>query len=120
MSGVQGPFRPLTAILLVAVGVFAFSALMVLGAYAPELESGDDGQAHALSKSAVGFGGLARALRLAGDPVLINRGPLPPGSQSGLLIVTPDAATDRKAVEALTFDGPVLAVLPKWAVAPDF
>ncbi len=117
MSG--GVFRPVTAALMVLVGVFAFSALLVLLAYAPDLKSGQDGQAHALSKSAVGFAGLAEALRLAGQPIVINRGVLHASSRSGLLIVTPPPSADRKAIDALGFNGPILVVLPKWQTLPD-
>lgn len=112
-------FRPLTAALMVLVGVFAFSALLVLLAYAPDLKSGQDGQAHALSRSAVGFAGLAEALRLAGQPVVINRGVLHASSRSGLLIVTPPPSVDRKTIDALGFEGPILVVLPKWQTLPD-
>jgi hypothetical protein len=101
------------------VSLFAFSALVVLLAYAPDLRGGDDGGAQALSKSAVGFAGLAEAVRLSGAPVVVNRAPLPAGRDAGLLVVTPTASTTRQAIEALSFGGPVLVVLPKWATAPD-
>ena len=117
MSG--GVFRPLTAVLMVLVGMFAFSALLVLLAYAPDLKSGEDGEAHALSKSAVGFAGLAETLRLTGQPVVINRGTLHTSSGAGLLIVTPPPSADRKAIDALGFAGPILVVLPKWQALPD-
>jgi hypothetical protein len=116
----RGVFTPLTAALMVLVGVFAFSALVVLLAYAPEFESGDNGQAQALSRSAVGFAGMAKALKLAGEPVVVNRGRLPSGARDGLLVVTPDLRTARAAIDALAFGGPVLAVLPKWEIGPDF
>jgi hypothetical protein len=112
-------FSPLTAALMVLVGVFAFSALVVLLTYAPDLESGDNGQAQALSKSAVGFAGVVKVLRLEGDPVVVNRAPLSPRRHGGLLIVTPEPGTDRKAIDALTFGGPVLVIAPKWLAMPD-
>ena len=49
----------LTATLMVLVGVFSFCALLVLFTYASALEGGDNGGGHALSKSAIGFAGLA-------------------------------------------------------------
>ena len=110
---------PLTGVVMALVGVFAFSALLVLVAYAPDLRRGDDGQAQALSKSAVGFAGVAEALRLAGEPVVVNRAALPAGRRGGLLVVTPTPSTTRQAIEALSFGGPVLVVLPKWLAAPD-
>ncbi len=114
-----GPFSGLTAGLIVLAGVFAFCALAVLLAYAPDLRRGDNGEAHALSSGAVGYAGLAKALRLAGDPVVINRAPLPQGARHGLLVVTPPVGAHREAVDAFGFKGPVLVVLPKWATAPD-
>ncbi len=120
--GAEVPSRllsPLAAALMALVGVFAFSALIVLFAYAPDLRSGDDGAAQPLSRSAIGFAGLVEALRLSGEPVVINRAPLQAGRQSGLLIVTPTPSTDLGAIEALTFDGPVLVVAPKWLTGPD-
>jgi hypothetical protein len=118
-EGGGGVFSPLTAVLMVLVGVFAFCALVVLVAYAPDLESGNNGQGHALSKSAVGFAGIVKALRLEGDPVVVNRAPIRAGRHSGLLIVTPGPTTDRRAIDALTFGGPVLVVTPKWLTVPD-
>jgi hypothetical protein len=112
-------FSPLAAVLMALIGVFAFSALLVLGAYAPDLQSGDDGQAHALSKSAVGFAGVIEALRLSREPAVINRGSLKATQTEGLLILTPTPTTDLKSIEALAFGGPVLVVPPKWSVAPD-
>jgi hypothetical protein len=101
------------------VGVFAFSALLVTLAYAPDLRNGDDGGAQALSKSAVGFAGIAEALRLSGEPVLVNRRSLPAGRRRGLLVVTVTPATTLHEIAGLSFDGPVLAVLPKWLATAD-
>ena len=109
---------PLTLALVIGVGVFAFCAFLVLGAYAPDLHSGDNGEAHALSKSAIGFAGLVEAVRLVGDPTMISRGPLPPGRNTGLLVATPGAG-EENAAGGLAFDGPVLVVLSKWEAAPD-
>ncbi len=105
---------PRTAAIMVLVAVFAFSACVALLAYAPDLERGDDGGAHALSKSAVGFAGVAKALRLAGDPVLVNRAALRPGLRGGLLVITPEPTTPMSAIDGLRYAGPELVVLPKW------
>ncbi|MDB5481613.1 MAG: hypothetical protein JWO83_2666 [Caulobacteraceae bacterium] len=115
----SGPVSPLAGVAMALVGVFAFSALMVLLAYAPDLRGGDDGGAQALSKSAIGFAGIAEALRLSGEPVVVNRAALPAGRRGGLLVVTPTPSTSRKAIEGLSFDGPVLVVLPKWLAGRD-
>ena len=113
-----GPFNPLVAGLAALASLFAFCAALALLAYAPDLRRGDDGGAHALSRSAVGFAGLAEALRLSGRPVVVNRAALPRGARGGLLIVTPPPEADRKAIDSLGFAGPVLVTLPKWLAEP--
>lgn len=112
-------FTPLAAVLLVVVGVVAFCALLVLFTYASELEAGDNGGGHALSKSAVGFAGLARTLKDLGDPVLISRHRLPDGRKAGLLVETPPPTAKDDDVDDLGFDGRVLRIMPKWLAAPD-
>ena len=114
-----GPFTPGTGILLALVGVVAFCALAVLGAYAPDLKVGDNGRGHALSRSAIGYAGLVEALKLSGEPVLVSRGPLPPGAK-GLVVVTNDFPTTIGKPLNIRFDRrPVLIVLAKWVAAPD-
>jgi len=112
-------FTPFSGALVVLVGVVAFGAFGVLATYAPELQSGDNGGAHALSRSAVGYAGLAEALRLSGDPVVVTRQSLPKGRKEGLLIETPPPDTADKDVTAMGFAGPVLVILPKWLTLPD-
>jgi len=112
-------FSPVTMIALVLVGVFSLSGLSVLSAYAPELRSGDNGQAHALSRSSVGFAAVARLLRATGTPVINSRGPLKGASGDGLLVLTPQASTAPEQVGDMAHDGPVLIVLPKWRTLPD-
>lgn len=114
-----GPFSVRTVALVVLAGVFAFAAMIVLASFAPELDRGDNGEAQALSKSAIGFAGVVEALRLSGAPVMVNRGLIPARARSGLMIVTPPGGIDRKAIDALGFHGPVLIVASKWATAPD-
>lgn len=109
---------PLTIALVVVVGVFAFCAFLVLSAYAPDMHDGDNGQAHALSKSAIGYAGLVEALKLAGEPTLIVRRPLPRGRAAGLLVATPEVGEEKSASD-LAFSGPVLVVLAKWQTVPD-
>ena len=109
---------PLTLALVIGVGVVAFCAFVVLGAYAPDLHSGDNGRPHALSKSAVGFAGIVEAVKLTGKPTLINRGPLPRTAHTGLLVTTPNVGEEKAAVD-IAFGGPVLVVLSKWETVPD-
>ena len=48
-------FSPMVMLVLVLVGCVSLAGLGLLAAYEPELRSGDNGQGHALSRSAVGF-----------------------------------------------------------------
>ena len=112
-------FSPRVVLWMVLVGCFSFCAFMALLAYAPDLRSGRDGGAHALSRSAVGFAGIAKLLGELGTPAVITRGP-PPAVRagSGLLILTPAPFTDPARIRAFRFGGVVLVVLPKWVTAP--
>jgi hypothetical protein len=110
-----------TALIVVLVGVFAFAGMAVLLPYEPDLRSGDNGGAHALSRSAVGFAGLAKGLRLAGDTVTVNRARLGGHHADGLLVITPGVSADRAQVLPLAreFGGPTLVILPKWSTTAD-
>lgn len=115
------PFRPGMVLALVLVAVFSLSALGALSAYAPEISNGDDGRGHALSRSAIGYGGLVKLLKGMDRPVLLSRGPLRGGARDGLLILTPPLGREEEAFETLRWEaGSVLVVLPKWEVTPEF
>jgi hypothetical protein len=117
MEATKGRFSVRTVAALIAVGVFSLSALTVLSAYAPELRKGDDGGAHALSRSAVGFAGAAALLKNLGWPVLLSRGPLHANDEA-LLILTPGPQHSLAALDDVRHDGTRLVVLPKWGTAP--
>ena len=68
-------FRARTAIALVLVGVFAFSAFVTLAAFAPDLQRDLRCRANAYSTCAVGFAGLAALVKQGGAPA----GDQPPG-----------------------------------------
>ena len=53
-------FRLRTIVLLIAVGVAAFAAMLIAAAYAPGSTPKGGGAAHALSNSAVGYSGIIR------------------------------------------------------------
>lgn len=114
----RNPFSALTVISLIVVAGIAAAALSVLSAYAPQLRSGNDGGGHALSKSAIGFAGIARLLPKLGRPVVVTRAPVQGGRGFALLVLTPTLASEPKRIIALTHGPPVLVVLPKWRVAP--
>ncbi|MGD0865094.1 MAG: hypothetical protein ABSA49_06020 [Rhizomicrobium sp.] len=111
---------PVVAISLVLVSAFSLLAFLVLSAYAPDLRSGSDGGAHALSTSAIGFAGIVRLLGDDGIPVVVDRGFLAKGREgASLMVLTPGAFGDPSKLVAVDPDGPRLIVLPKWDVALD-
>ncbi len=111
-------FRARTAIALVLVGVFGFSAFVTLLAYAPDLDRDSSCRPNVYSRCAIGFAGLAALVKQDGTPTLVNRTKLPAGRTLGLLVVTPEP--DKGAdVGSLEFGGPILVVMPKWLVADD-
>lgn len=143
-SGATGSaFSPLTMIVLALIAIVAMAGLGVLSAYAPELKSGDDGGAHPLSRSSVGYAGIVRLLQTTGVPVTLSRGRLSDNAADSLLVTTPpiginaDQVKDRVAkskpdrknrlpvttrggrgIVELT-GGPTLIVLPKWSAVPE-
>ena len=114
--GRSEPFPVLATLVLVAVGIAAFAAFLVLGAFAPDRERDLRGGS-ALSDSAIGFAGVVELLRAEGVPVRISR--VAEGGRLGLLVLTPPASgtpipPDRLANRG----GTILVVLPKWLAAP--
>lgn len=119
-SPARAAFSPKVMIALVLVGIFAFSGFTVLSVYAPDLRTGQDGGAHALSKSAVGYAGMVVLLKAEGVPVVISRSRLLRAADSGSLrILTPGPEISIKDLKAYGRRGPLLVVLPKWQAAPD-
>ncbi|ARS27777.1 hypothetical protein [Sphingomonas sp. KC8] len=112
------PFSARTMLWAVAAGILAFAALLLLGAYAPDLRSGRNGGAHALSTSAVGFRGLANLIDDLPWDVWANLIRDEDGlTDVPLLILTPEAHTNPDEIAkrlAARGDSPTLIVLPKW------
>jgi hypothetical protein len=108
-----------TALLIVAVGTLAFVAMLVLGAYAPDLRSGRNGGAHALSNAAVGFSGLVRLVEATDrNPVIVRS--VDQLKTKQLAIVTPDSGTvDISKIANARSGLPTLWVLPKWDTVKD-
>lgn len=112
----SGPFSPRVVLAVLLVGVVAFGAFLVLGAYAPELRNGDDGRAHALSRSAIGYGALVRLLRETGVGVTTARS-APAAQAPALWVLTPTSEEGlARILEGRR--GPTLIVLPKWSAPP--
>lgn len=103
---------------LVVVGVVAAAAMAVLSAYAPDLRSGQDGRAHALSKSAVGYAGAPILMKALGAPVVVSRTRPTRPSQSAV-VLTPDQGLSADELKAFPKGPLTLIVLPKWWTARD-
>jgi len=105
---------------MLGVGVVAFLGLVALATFQPELRGGVDGGAHALSRSAVGFAGLARLMRDRGVPVVVSRGTIPRvDGPAGLVIQTPTVGTNMGKARADDRRRVRLVILDKWLTSPD-
>jgi hypothetical protein len=110
-------FSPAVMIGLVLVGVFSFAAFILLSAFEPELTSGSNGGAHALSQSAVGFAGAVRLMREVPAPVSVGRVTGDLARRQSMVIVTPPQPLTW--TELLNAGGATtLVILPKWATVP--
>jgi hypothetical protein len=107
-------FRPATILWMVAVGILAFVAMLVLGAYAPDLRTGGNGRTHALSNAATGFSGIVRLARATGRNATIVRSEPLLGTED-LVVLTPESGlTDMTELLARRATKPTLVVMPKW------
>ena len=116
-AGDARTFSAFAAAGIVLVGVAAFSALVVLFDYTPDLRSAGNGEGHALSQSAIGYAGIVEALKTQGVPVVVNRGRVPPGRNQGLLVLEDVLrARDRRTVTAVAER---IRVKIGWYAGPD-
>jgi hypothetical protein len=115
----NGAFNAPTMLLITAVGALAFIAMLVLGAYAPDLRSGHNGGSHALSNAATGFSGLVRIAEATGrNPVIIRS--VSDLESEDLTVVTPeDARTNLTPILKKRGPRATLIVLPKWSTVAD-
>ena len=121
VSGASGAnaFSVRTVAILLAVGILAFIAMLVLGAYAPDLRSGRDGRAHALSNAAVGYSGIVRLAEATGRNPQVVRNPRQLAGED-LVVLTPETgATDMTKALAARGAKPTLVILPKWRTSVD-
>ncbi len=112
-------FRPITVAILLAIGVAGFVGTMILGAFAPDLRSGQNGGAHAMSKSATGYSVIVALAQATGrNPRIVRDTHL--FTTPDLLIATPESgATDISAAIQDRDYKPTLFVFPKWMTAQD-
>jgi hypothetical protein len=106
---------------LIAAGVVAFAAFLLLAAYADDFRSGRDGRPHPLSLSATGFKGLTQLLEATGGrPRLIRSGDRL--DTEDLVVVALDDMLDEAALAEVIGhreSQATLLILPKWGTAPD-
>jgi hypothetical protein len=116
-----GPvFSPIVAFAMVGVGALSLLFYLLFSAYAPDYSGEGDTRTNAVSRSAVGFAGLASFLRLQGVPVLLSRGlDEEEFEKTSLVILTPGSDDTVEKIFAVTYLEPALIILPKWLAAPD-
>lgn len=114
-----GPFNPKVMLLLVAAGAVAFISALLLGAYAPDLQSGRNGGSHALSNGATGFSGLVRLAEATGrNPAVIRSEDML--DSEDLAVITPDSGrADLSKIVSTRGGRTTLFILPKWQTEPD-
>ena len=127
MSGTASnrSFDPRIIGALIVAAILGFIGYWVLTAFSPELSSGQNGRAHALSRSAVSYSALVEVMRRTNHEVAVGRFiPEFPAQEvePGLLVLTMDDRLGATSVEDVLARYPqrtVLIVLPKWMVMAD-
>lgn len=113
-------FNPRLIAALVAAGILAFVAFVLLSAYAGDFRSGRDGRGHALSVSAVGFKGIVQLVDDVGGLAWMLRTAAGPEDED-LLVVAVEPTTKPEALEQLLDERgarATLLILPKWIAPP--
>jgi hypothetical protein len=119
IGGGDSAFRPQTVALMLIVGILAFVAMLVLGAYAPDLRRGNNGGTHALSRAVVGFSGLYRLVEATGRHPRIIRNDHELETEDLVILSPPDGTTNVSLPVQSRTDKPTLMILPKWNVQAD-
>jgi hypothetical protein len=115
----EAGFRARTVAWMLAIGILSFVALLLLGAYAPDMRSGKNGGAHALSNAAVGYSGIVRLAAATGRNPRIIRSDHSYDAEE-LLVLTPESgATDISGPLEPRTAKVTLFVLPKWETNAD-
>ncbi|MES2338012.1 MAG: hypothetical protein V4537_07955 [Pseudomonadota bacterium] len=118
-TGDAATFRPLTVVLLIVIGVLAFSATLVFGAYAPDMKPARGGGTHALSNAATGFSGLFRLADGTERFPYIVRDIDDLQTENLVVLSPPTGSVDVGEPLARRNGEPTLIILPKWRTAAD-
>lgn len=116
----QEPFNRRTLFWGIFASLLAAAGFFLLSTYAPDFRQPGNGGATPLSKSGVGYAGLAEWLRLTGETPAMARTEDDLGTDM-LLIVTISPESDPAALDRileLRQDLNTLFVLPKWQTLP--
>ncbi|RWH79238.1 MAG: DUF4350 domain-containing protein [Mesorhizobium sp.] len=116
----QEPFNRRTLFWGIFASLLAAAGFFLLSTYAPDFRQPGNGGATPLSKSGVGYAGLAEWLRLTGETPAMARTEDDLGTDM-LLIVTISPESDPAALDhilELRQDQDTLFVLPKWQTLP--
>lgn len=120
-TAARGPFNARLVIAVVVAALIGFVAYLFLLTYAPDLDAGRDGEAHALSPSAVGYQAFVDLETKLGSAPEIVRDEAGLATDN-LLILTPDirttSADDLAKIVNDRGDKPTLIVVPGYYVAP--
>ncbi len=118
-TGVAALMTPRMIFSLILIGIFSFTALMTLSGYAGDLRQKDNGQAHALSRSAIGFGGLVRLLGDMDYDIRMARTENVKSEDSSVLrIYTISRPFQADKMDDLELNTPALIIMPKWITMP--
>ncbi|MDB5471195.1 MAG: hypothetical protein JWR84_2755 [Caulobacter sp.] len=111
----SNPFSAVLVLWLVVIGVLAFIGSLVMGAFGDDFKKGDNGGAHALSRSAIGYAGVIDLLRASGVDVAIDRTGYGSEDADSLLVLAPPPYASSQALDEVVFEADRLIVLSKWA-----
>lgn len=118
-SGLAALMTPKMIISLVLIGIFSFAALVTLSGYADDLREQNNGQAHALSRSAIGYGGLVRLLGdMNYDVRMARTEDIKRDDENALRIFTLSRPYQADKFDDLDITSPVLIIMPKWSTQP--
>ncbi|MEO5774847.1 MAG: hypothetical protein ABIQ32_12120 [Sphingomicrobium sp.] len=112
-------FRPRLMLLVVAVGILSFLAMLVLGAYAPDLRSGRNGGSHALSNAATGFSGLVKLAEATHRNPQIGRAVQQLDGEELVVLTPEDPSTNLTSILAQRGGKATLLIYPKWLTMRD-
>ncbi len=116
-AGLDQFMRPHILIAVLLIGLFSFAALFTLSGFAGDLKSKNNGRAHALSNSAIGYSGIVFLLRAGEQNVVLDRTDDFENKDRNILrVITLSDPYQFPKGEDIDKAEPTFIVLPKWRV----